>query len=99
MCCHNHNLHSDLKTLPIPLLPSAGLDPETLAVIWTMVDRQEPESPHAPFWAALPAHFGSALSAPQPQLDLLKGVPLFQECVSARAHVRQQFEALQQTFK
>ena len=64
-----------------------------------MVDRQEPESPHAPFWAALPAHFGTGLSAPQPLLDNLKGLPLHEEASSARAHVRQQFEALQQTFK
>lgn len=44
-----------LRLLPVVVLP-AGLDPETLAVLWTMVDRQEPESPHAPFWAALPPH-------------------------------------------
>lgn len=80
-------------------LPRPGLDPETLAVIWTMCDRHAPESPHVPFWSALPASFGTGLSAPQPLLDLLKGVPLHQECMSARTHVRQQFVALQQTFQ
>lgn len=47
-----------LRLLLGVVLP-AGLDPETLAVLWTMVDRHEPESPHAPFWAALPPHFGT----------------------------------------
>lgn len=64
-----------------------------------MVDRHEPESPHAPFWSALPAQFGTGLSAPQALVDVLKGLPLHQEVVAARAHVRQQFEALQQTYK
>jgi hypothetical protein len=64
-----------------------------------MVDRHEPESPHASFWSALPDSFGTGLSAPQPLLDLIKGVPLYQECMDARVHVRQQFAALQQTFE
>lgn len=76
-----------------------GLDPETLAVLWTMVDRHEPESPHAPFWAALPPHFGTGLSVPQALVDVLRGLPLHAEVEQARAHVRQQFAALQQTIQ
>jgi hypothetical protein len=77
----------------------AGLDPETLAVIWTMVDRHEPESPHAPFWSALPAHFSTGLSVSQGLVDVLRGLPLHLEMMTARAHVREQFQALQQTFQ
>jgi hypothetical protein len=75
------------------------LDPETLAVLWTMVDRHDPESVHAPFWAALPAHFSTALSIPPALLGLARGLPVHAEADAARAHVREQFDALQQTFK
>lgn len=75
------------------------------------MDRHEPDSPHAPFWAALPSHFDTGLSAPQGLIDVLKGsssstgsssssqLELYEQAVQARAHVRQQFQALQQTFE
>lgn len=41
----------------------------------------------------------AGLSAPQALVDVLRGVPLHAEVEAARAHVRQQYAALQQTIK
>lgn len=39
------------------VLTKIGLDPETLAVVWTMVERWDEESIARPFWKALPERF------------------------------------------
>lgn len=58
-------------------LSALGLEDESLALLWTMADRHDPESPHAPFWRALqtpeqqqeqqknqpPDHLGTPLGA------------------------------------
>lgn len=49
-----------------------GLDDESLAVVWTMVDRWDDESPHAPFWASLPSAIGTGLSADDAAIAVLK---------------------------
>lgn len=64
-----------------------------------MVDRRDPDSPHAAFWAALPGAFATGLSVPNALLALARGTPLHAAATSARAHVQGQFEALQQTFQ
>ncbi len=38
-----------------------GLDEQSAAVLWTMVDRHDTDSPWAPFWRALPQAFGTGL--------------------------------------
>jgi hypothetical protein len=83
---------------PAPTHPWPGLDAESLAVTWTMVERHDRDSPHAPFWAALPAAFGTALSVPEPLFGLMRGLPAYQEAAAARRHVRESFQALQQAF-
>lgn len=39
-------------------LSALGLDDESLALLFTMADRHDPDSPHAPFWRALPGGGG-----------------------------------------
>lgn len=34
-------------------------DPESLALVWTMVERHNPEVAAAPFWQALPDSFAT----------------------------------------
>jgi len=58
-------------------LPSLRDDPESLAVVWTLVERHDGDADSAPFWRALPASFGTGLSAPQEKLELLRGTPLY----------------------
>lgn len=68
-----------LQKLPL------GLNEESLAIVWTMVDRTDPESPLAPWWDSLPAHFNTALSVPREQLDAcLHGSSLLSEALQAR---------------
>jgi hypothetical protein len=81
------------------VLNRLGLDPETLAVVWTMVDRWDADSDVKPFWQALPERFSTGLSVPEPLVDLMKGLQEHFEFKRARQHVRGQFEQLQQIFK
>lgn len=41
-------------------LSALGLDDESLALLFTMADRHDPDSLHAPFWRALPGGGGGA---------------------------------------
>ncbi len=43
---------SALKQLP-------GLDPDNILIIWTMVERHDPDSFWTPFWCHLPDHFNT----------------------------------------
>jgi hypothetical protein len=81
------------------VLNRLGLDPETLAVVWTMVDRWDADSDAKPFWQALPERFSTGLSVPEPLVELMKGLQEQQQFRQARAHVREQFQQLQQIFK
>lgn len=71
-----------------------GLDPESAAVIWTMIDRHDLDSPWAAFWAALPAAFDTGLGVLEGRLQkALAGAPwLLQEAVQAR-QVRSEWHA------
>ncbi|KXZ49282.1 hypothetical protein GPECTOR_22g876 [Gonium pectorale] len=68
-----------------------GLGDDSIALIWSCVERREPEAEHAPFWAALPERFATLLSAPEPLLGLLEGTPLHVEATRARQHLRESF--------
>lgn len=43
------------------VLNRLGLDPETLAVVWTMVERWDADSNAKPFWDALPERFDTGV--------------------------------------
>jgi hypothetical protein len=81
------------------VLNRLGLNPETLAVIWTMVERWDAVSDVKPFWQALPERFCTGLSVPEPLVDMMKGLQEQQQFKQARQHVREQFQQLQQIFK
>lgn len=51
-------------------LPDLG--DETIAVIWTMVDRHDDESTHTAFWSSLPSAIGTGLSADDEDIRLLE---------------------------
>lgn len=80
------------------VLNRMGLDPETLAVVWTMVDRWDADSPAKPLWQALPQRFSTGLSVPQQLLDLMSGLQEQRKFSEARQHVQGQFQQLQQAF-
>ena len=80
------------------VLNRMGLDPETLAVVWTMVDRWDADSAAKPFWQALPQRFSTGLSVPEQLIDLMSGLQEQQKFTEARQHVRGQFQQLQQAF-
>lgn len=63
-----------------------GLDDESAAVIWTILDRCDPVSPHASFWSSLPSSFGTALGVKESVLRKhLKGcLEILNEALEAR---------------
>ena len=63
-----------------------GLSHEAAAVVWTMVERQDPESTLSHFWRALPQHLGTGLSVREGDLHraLPRGSPLREEAEAAR---------------
>jgi hypothetical protein len=67
-------------TKPLPLQGQAlkripGLGEDLLTLVWTMADRQDPESDYAPFWGALPTAFGTGAS-PARRTGRLQGCSL-----------------------
>jgi len=44
------------------------LDEQSLLLVWLMAERHDTDSPHAPFWRALPQQFCSGVGA---QLSIL----------------------------
>jgi histone-lysine N-methyltransferase SETD3 len=70
-----------------------GLAADTLLVIFAMIDRFDPDSAWAPFWAALPAAFCTGLSFPPRLLAALAGTAAALELARGQAHLRAQFEA------
>lgn len=76
-----------------------GLSHEAAAVVWTMVERQDPESTLSHFWRALPQHLGTGLSVREGHLHrvLPRGSPLREEAEAARK-VRCSWRAGQQVW-
>lgn len=65
-------------------LKMLGLEEDMICVLWTMVERTDPESEWAPFWRTLPSQLVTGLSCPQELLECLRGSPGFEEIISAR---------------
>ena len=60
------------------------LSSDSLALIWTMADRQDADSPWQRFWESLPGSFGTGLSMAQAAIDVLQDTPLHVPCMEAR---------------
>ena len=65
------------------LMQFPQLGGDSIAVIWTMVDRHDPDSQWLPFWQSLPGTLQSGLSMAEELLQVLEGLPDHAECVSA----------------
>mmetsp|Transcript_16555 Transcript_16555/g.31926 ORF Transcript_16555/g.31926 Transcript_16555/m.31926 type:complete len:532 (+) Transcript_16555:68-1663(+) len=72
----------------------AGVDDDTLAVLWTIHERNDPDSTYAPFWASLPPRFDTALGWSGPALAALGGTLMLDELLQAQRHVKDTFAAL-----
>ncbi len=57
---------------------------DSIAVIWTMVERHDPDSQWAAFWQSLPETLHSGLSMSDTLLQALQGTSAYTECHSAR---------------
>ena len=57
---------------------------DSIAVIWTMVERHDPDSQWAAFWQSLPEMLHSGLSMSDTLLQALQGTSAHTECHSAR---------------
>jgi hypothetical protein len=79
-------------------LAALGLEDEPLALLFTMADRHDRDSPHAPFWRALPAEWlGTPLGDGVRDRAIehaLGGTPLGARCAAARKHLDDAFAAL-----
>ncbi|KAG2443768.1 hypothetical protein HXX76_002112 [Chlamydomonas incerta] len=76
------------------------LGDDSVALIWTCVERREPEAAAAAWWASLPQRFATVLSAPDAEVDAaLAGSPLAAEAGQARRHLAEAFAASQPAFE
>ena len=57
---------------------------DSIAVIWTMVERHDKESPRAPFWQSLPNELHSGFSMSDSLLQTLQGTPAYAEICNSR---------------
>ena len=71
------------------------LGDDSIAVIWTMVERHDSESTWAPFWQSLPGTLQSGLSMSEELLQALEGLPDHAEIVSAHQVQKKHFGMLQ----
>eukprot|EP00884_Botryococcus_braunii_P010044 jgi/Botrbrau1/19040/Bobra.0100s0067.1 len=71
-----------------------GVHPESISLIYTMVDRHDPDSPFAPFWVSLPPFLLTGLGAPHSMLDDLDGTPLSHQVARHREVIRKHYEDL-----
>ena len=60
------------------------LSSDSIAVIWTMAERYDPDSSWRPFWASLPQNLDSGLSMPEAHLHFLQDTSAHAECSTAR---------------
>jgi hypothetical protein len=79
-------------------LAALSLDDESLALLFTMADRHDPDSYHAPFWRALPQDWlGTPLGvgvSDKAVEHALGGTPLGARCAEARTHLQKAYASL-----
>lgn len=61
--------------LALALLQISAVDAESVKLIWTMVDRHDPDSHFAAFWQALPLAIETGLTASELQISVLQATP------------------------
>lgn len=66
------------------LMQFPQLGDDSIAVIWTMVERHDAESPRAPFWQSLPGQLHSGFSMSDSLLQALQGTPAYTEIDTSR---------------
>ncbi len=66
------------------LMQFTQLGSDSIAVIWTMVERHDADSQWAAFWQSLPETLHSGLSMSDTLLHALQGTSAHTECHSAR---------------
>lgn len=66
------------------LMQFPQLADDSIAVIWTMVERHDTDSQWAPFWQSLPQTLHSGLSMSENLLQTLQGTSAYAECTGAR---------------
>uniref|UniRef100_A0A7S0UNM8 SET domain-containing protein n=1 Tax=Polytomella parva TaxID=51329 RepID=A0A7S0UNM8_9CHLO len=78
----------------------ANLSDDSIALIWTMVERWEDESSLKSLWNSLPRFFGTALGVPTAVLEAaLCDTPLLQQAHEARQHLEDEFKAADPVFR
>ncbi|KAL0018977.1 hypothetical protein WJX79_002006 [Trebouxia sp. C0005] len=76
------------------LMQFTQLGGDSIAVIWTMVERHDPDSQWAAFWQSLPETLHSGLTMSDTLLQALQGTSAHTECHSARQHIQEQYQGL-----
>jgi histone-lysine N-methyltransferase SETD3 len=72
-----------------------GLDDDRAVLLWTMRERADPQSPHAPLWASLPQQpLGTGLTFPPAALAALQGCTLHTEIERMQAAARDEYDAM-----
>ncbi|KAK9809346.1 hypothetical protein WJX73_007373 [Symbiochloris irregularis] len=77
------------------LLATNAVDPETLRLIWTMIDRPDAESRFSAFWTSLPERLLTGLTAPDEDAEMLASTPCYPQLAAARQHIAAHYEAMQ----
>ena len=80
MCLNDERM--GLQGPVLTQFPQLGAD--SVAVIWTMVERHDEESARAPFWQSLPDQLHSGFSMSERLLQTLQGTPAYAEICSSR---------------
>ncbi len=83
------------------LMQFTQLGGDSIAVIWTMAERHDPDSQWAAFWQSLPETLHSGLSMSDTLLQALQSTSAHTECHSARQvrkHRHSQQNGLDMTF-
>ena len=80
------------------LMVLPGISVDSLLVIFSMIDRHDPDSAWAPFWASLPAAFCTGLSFPPAVVDALQGTAAELDIRRGQAHLRAQYDATRPLF-
>ncbi|KFM26144.1 Histone-lysine N-methyltransferase setd3 [Auxenochlorella protothecoides] len=72
-------------------IPDLAVD--NLLILFTMIDRHDPDSAWARYWASLPAAFHTGLSFPPTLVHRLAGTAGALELTRAQGHLKRQYDA------